>query len=174
MRVFVAEAVQCRADTASKPLSGHGGVRPLIEICQSGDSVSQTAAAGTLKNLSAVPEVRQSLSEEGIIRVMINLLDSGIVLGSKEYAAECLQNLSASNESLRRCIISEGGIKSLLNYMARFHAGTRPVAAVEKSRRFCPIDTLLSLGFFASSTLSLTDLLAHNKLPRPQYAKSQP
>ncbi|TYG40836.1 hypothetical protein ES288_D12G125600v1 [Gossypium darwinii] len=50
------------------------------------DSVLQTAAASTLKNISAVPEVRQILAEEGIIKVMINLLDCGILLGSKEHA----------------------------------------------------------------------------------------
>uniref|UniRef100_A0A453GFL4 Uncharacterized protein n=1 Tax=Aegilops tauschii subsp. strangulata TaxID=200361 RepID=A0A453GFL4_AEGTS len=64
----------------ARAIVGHNGVRPLIEICQSGDSISQSAAAGTLKNLSAVPEVRQALAEEGIVRVMISLLDRGIVL----------------------------------------------------------------------------------------------
>nr|CAD1835450.1 unnamed protein product [Ananas comosus var. bracteatus] len=106
--VLSLQRLSMSADTA-RSIVGHGGVRPLIEICQTGDSISQSAAAGALKNLSAVPEVRQALAEEGIIRVMINLLDCGIVLGSKEYAAECLQNLTASNDSLRRSVVSEGG-----------------------------------------------------------------
>ncbi|KAF6160514.1 hypothetical protein GIB67_019283 [Kingdonia uniflora] len=101
----------------SRSIVGHGGVQPLIEICRIGESVSQAGAAGTLKNLSAVPEVRQNLAEEGIVKVMINLLDCGILLGSKEYASECLQNLTASNDNLRRSVISEGGLRSLLAYL---------------------------------------------------------
>ncbi|KAL8114215.1 uncharacterized protein LOC141666904 [Apium graveolens] len=101
----------------ARSIVGHGGVPPLIDICQTGDSVSQAAAACTLKNISAVPEVRQTLAEEGIFNVIINLLDHGILLGSKEYAAECLQNLTSTDESLRKCVVSEGGIQSLLTYL---------------------------------------------------------
>ncbi|KAK2983993.1 hypothetical protein RJ640_027318 [Escallonia rubra] len=101
----------------ARSIVGHGGVRPLIEMCRIADSVSQAAAACTLKNISAVPEVRQTLSEEGIVKVMINLLDCGILLGSKEYAAECLQHLTSSNDDLRRSVVSEGGIRSLLAYL---------------------------------------------------------
>ncbi|KAB1998856.1 hypothetical protein ES319_D12G118700v1 [Gossypium barbadense] len=86
-------------EETARAIIGHGGVRPLIEICQIGDSV------------------RQILAEEGIIKVMINLLDCGILLGSKEHAAECLQNLTASNENLRRSVISKNGIRSLLVYL---------------------------------------------------------
>ncbi|KAL0425942.1 UNVERIFIED_CONTAM: hypothetical protein Sradi_1129000 [Sesamum radiatum] len=101
----------------ARSIVGHGGVRPLIEICRTGDSVSQAAAACTLKNISAVPEARQALAEEGIVKVMVNLLDCGILLGSKEYAAECLQNLTSSNDDLKRSVISEGGLRSLLAYL---------------------------------------------------------
>ncbi|KAK1376971.1 protein CELLULOSE SYNTHASE INTERACTIVE 3 [Heracleum sosnowskyi] len=101
----------------SRSIVGHGGVRPLIDVCRTGDSVTQAAAACTLKNISAVPEVRQTLAEEGIVKVMINLLDHGILLGSKEYAAECLQNLTSANDSLRRSVVAEGGIQSLLIYL---------------------------------------------------------
>lgn len=104
------------AETA-RSIVGHGGVRPLIDVCHTGESVSQASAAGCLKNLSAVPEVRQSLAEEGIIRVMITLLDCGILLGSKEYAAECLQNLTSTNDGMRRAVVTEGGIRSLLAYL---------------------------------------------------------
>lgn len=101
----------------ARAIVGHGGVRPLIDVCKTGDSVSQAAGACTLKNLSGVPEVRQTLAEEGIVRVMIDLLDHGLLFGSKEYAAECLQNLTSSNETLRRSVVSEGGILSLLAYL---------------------------------------------------------
>jgi hypothetical protein len=101
----------------ARAIVGHSGVRPLIDICRTGDSISQSATAGALKNISAVPEVRQALAEEGVVRVMISLLDSGVVLGSKEYAAECLQNLTSSNDNLRRAVVNEGGLRSLLAYI---------------------------------------------------------
>ncbi|KAJ0258628.1 hypothetical protein HA466_0073890 [Hirschfeldia incana] len=101
----------------SRAIVGHGGVSPLIEICKTGDSVSQAASACTLKNISSVPEVRQSLAEEGIVKAMINVLSCGILLGSKEYAAECLQNLTSSNEALRRSVIAENGVQTLLAYL---------------------------------------------------------
>ncbi|GMI75876.1 hypothetical protein like AT2G45720 [Hibiscus trionum] len=134
------------AETA-RAIVGHGGVRPLIEICQTGDSVSQAAAASTLKNISAVPEVRQILAEEGIIKVMINLLEQGILLGSKEYAAECLQNLTAGNESLKRSVIAEGGIKSLLAYLDGPLPQESAVGALRNLVGSVSIEVLTSLGF---------------------------
>ncbi|XP_020262309.1 U-box domain-containing protein 15-like, partial [Asparagus officinalis] len=98
-------------------ISEHGGILPLIEISQAGDSISQLAAVGTLKNLSILPEIGQNLVDEGIIRVMINLLDSGTVLGLKEYAAECLQNLTSLSGNIKKIVVSEGGIKSILGYL---------------------------------------------------------
>ncbi|KAI9180582.1 hypothetical protein LWI28_006225 [Acer negundo] len=134
------------AETA-RAVVGHGGVRPLIEICLTGDSVTQAAAACTLKNISAVPEVRQTLAEEGIVKVMISLLDCGILLGSKEYAAECLQNLTASNESLRRSVVSEGGIRSLLAYLDGPLPQESAVAALRNLVGSVSVEVLLSLSF---------------------------
>ncbi|WCJ23143.1 ARM repeat superfamily protein [Euphorbia peplus] len=134
------------AETA-RAIVGHGGIRPLIEICRIGDSVSQAAAACTLKNISVVPEVRQNLAEEGIVKVMINLLDSGILLGSKEYAAECLQNLTASNDNLRRAVISEGGIRSLLTYLDGPLPQESAVGALRNLVTSVSTETLVSLGF---------------------------
>ncbi|KAK9035874.1 hypothetical protein V6N11_077898 [Hibiscus sabdariffa] len=132
----------------ARAIVGHGGVRPLIETCRTGGSVSQAAAASTLKNISAVPEVRQVLEEEGIIKVMINLLDCGILLGSKEYAAECLQNLTASNENLRRSVISEGGLRSLLVYLDSPLPQESAVRALRNLAGLVSIEVLTSLGFF--------------------------
>ncbi|MBA0592397.1 protein CELLULOSE SYNTHASE INTERACTIVE 1 [Gossypium raimondii] len=134
-------------EETARAIVGHGGVRPLIEICQIGDSVLQTAAASTLKNISAVPEVRQILAEEGIIKVMINLLDCGILLGSKEHAAECLQNLTASNENLRRSVISENGIRSLLVYLDGPLPQEPAVAALRNLVSLVTTDVLMSHDF---------------------------
>ncbi|XP_072963928.1 uncharacterized protein [Typha angustifolia] len=133
------------ADTA-RAIVGHGGVRPLIEICQTGDSISQSAAAGALKNLSAVPEVRQALAEEGIVRVMISMLDCGIVLGCKEYAAECLHNLTVSNDNLRRSVVSEGGLRSLLAYIDGPLPQESAVGALKNLVGLVSTDSLVSLG----------------------------
>ncbi|KAJ8573270.1 hypothetical protein K7X08_009781 [Anisodus acutangulus] len=133
------------AETA-RSIVGHGGIRPLIDICRTGDSVSQAAAACTLKNISAVPEVRQALAEEGIIKVMINLLDCGILLGSKEYAAECLQNLTSSNDDLRRSVVSEGGIRSLLAYLDGPLPQESAVGALRNLVGSVSMDVLISLG----------------------------
>ncbi|OIT30244.1 PREDICTED: uncharacterized protein LOC109210255 [Nicotiana attenuata] len=133
------------AETA-RSIVGHGGIRPLIEICRTGDSVSQAAAACTLKNISAVPEVRQALAEEGIIKVMINLLDCGILLGSKEYAAECLQNLTSGNDDLRRSVVSEGGIRSLLAYLDGPLPQESAVGALRNLVGSVSMEVLISLG----------------------------
>ncbi|CAK8542290.1 unnamed protein product [Lathyrus sativus] len=130
----------------SREIVGHGGVCPLIELCRTGDSVSQAAAACTLKNISAVPEVRQVLAEEGIVKVMINLLASGILLGSKEYAAECMQNLTASNESLKRSVVSEGGVRTLLSYLDGPLPQESAVAALRNLVGSVSDETLVSLG----------------------------
>ncbi|XP_074263256.1 uncharacterized protein LOC141586049 [Silene latifolia] len=131
----------------ARAIVGHGGIRPLIEICQGGDSVSQAAGASTLKNISGVPEVRQALAEEGIVRLMINLLDCGILLGSKEYAAECLQNLTSSNEALRRSVISEGGIPSLLGYLDGPLPQEPAMGALRNLVGSVPIESLEAHGF---------------------------
>ncbi|KAK3156954.1 hypothetical protein QOZ80_2AG0114290 [Eleusine coracana subsp. coracana] len=129
----------------ARAIVGHSGVRPLIDVCQTGDSISQSAAAGALKNISAVPEVRQALAEEGVVRVMINLLDSGVVLGSKEYAAECLQNLTSSNDNLRRAVVNEGGLRSLLAYIDGPLPQESPVAALRNLVTAVSSDSLVSL-----------------------------
>ncbi|XP_065864746.1 protein CELLULOSE SYNTHASE INTERACTIVE 3 [Euphorbia lathyris] len=155
------------AETA-RAIVGHGGVRPLIEICRVGDSVSQAAAACTLKNISVVPEVRQNLAEEGIVKVTINLLDCGILLGSKEYAAECLQNLTASNDILRRSVISEGGLRSLLTYLDGPLPQESAVGALRNLVTSVSTETLLSLNFLQC----ITHVLKTGSLGAQQAAAS--
>ncbi|KAL6499313.1 hypothetical protein OROHE_025976 [Orobanche hederae] len=132
-------------DTA-RSVVGHGGARPLIEMCRCGDSVSQAAAACALRNISAVPEARQTLADEGIVEVMINLVDCGILLGSKEYAAECLQNLTSSNDDLKRAVISEGGIRSLLAYLDVPSPQESAVGALRNLVGSVSTDVLISVG----------------------------
>jgi hypothetical protein len=142
--IITLQRLSMSADIA-RAIVGHSGVRALIDMCQTGDSITQSAAAGALKNISAVPEVRQALAEEGVVRVMVSLLDSGVVLGSKEYAAECLQNLTSSNDSLRRAVVSEGGLRSLLAYLDGPLPQESPVAAVRNLVSAVSADSLVSL-----------------------------
>lgn len=152
----------------ARSIVGHGGVRPLIDICQTGDSVSQAAAACTLKNISAVPEVRQTLAEEGIFRVMINLLDNGILLGSKEYAAECLQNLTSTDDSLRKCVVSECGLQSLLTYLDGPLPQESAVGAVRNLVGSVSEDILISHGVLPT----LVHVLKSGSLGAQQAAAS--
>uniref|UniRef100_A0ACD5WEY3 Uncharacterized protein n=1 Tax=Avena sativa TaxID=4498 RepID=A0ACD5WEY3_AVESA len=130
----------------ARAIAGHGGARPLIEICQTGDSVSQAAAAGALKNLSAVPEAVHALADEGIVRVMVTLLDHGTVLGSKEHAADCLENLTSSSDSFRLAVASGGGLRSLLLYLDAPSPQESAVRAVGNIVCAVSPDTLVSLG----------------------------
>ncbi|XP_057435554.1 protein ARABIDILLO 1 [Lotus japonicus] len=139
------QRLSMEAETA-RAIVGNGGVRTLVELCQTGDSVSQAAAACALKNISAVPEVRQTLAEEGVVRVAINLLNCGMLLGSKEYAAECLQNLTASNENLRRSVVSEGGVRNLLAYLDGPLPQESAVGALRNLVGSVSDETLISMG----------------------------
>ncbi|XP_006649275.1 ARM REPEAT PROTEIN INTERACTING WITH ABF2 [Oryza brachyantha] len=143
--VITLQRLSMSPDTA-RAIAGHGGARPLIEICQTGDSISQSAAAGALKNISAVPEVRQALADEGIVRVMVSLLDCGTVLGSKEYAADCLQNLTSSSDSFRRAVVSDGGLRSLLVYLDGPLPQESAVSALRNLVGAVSPDSLVSLG----------------------------
>lgn len=143
--VISLQRLSMSVDTA-RAIAGDGGIQSLIEVCQTGDSFTQLAAAGTLKNLSAVVEVRQSLADEGAIRVMMNILECGSVLGAKEYAAECLQNLSSGCNSLRKSIVSEGAIPSLLAYLDGPLPQESAVSALRNLLASVAMDSLASLG----------------------------
>ncbi|XP_071698771.1 uncharacterized protein [Rutidosis leptorrhynchoides] len=134
------------SEETARAIAGHGGVPPLIDICAHGDSVSQASAACTLKNLSVIPELRQTLAEEGIVKIMISVLDSGILLGSKEYAAECLRNLTSSNDDLKRAVINEGGVRCLLAYLDGPLPQEPAVAALRNLVGLVSVETLISLG----------------------------
>ncbi|KAL3615618.1 hypothetical protein CASFOL_041279 [Castilleja foliolosa] len=48
---------------------------------------------------------------------MVILLDRAVLPGSKQYAAECLQNLTINNDDVKKSVFFEGGITSLLKYL---------------------------------------------------------
>uniref|UniRef100_A0A0D6R8E7 Armadillo repeat-containing domain-containing protein n=1 Tax=Araucaria cunninghamii TaxID=56994 RepID=A0A0D6R8E7_ARACU len=154
----------------ARSVAGHGGVPALVEICQTAppSSVTQTAAAGALRNLAAVPEVRHSLAEEGIICIMINLLDTGGSDASKEFAADCLQHLTAGNEGLRRTVVSEGGIQHLLKYLDSALPYEPAVGALRNLTASVNGDALIALGILPR----LVNVLKSGSLVSQQAAAS--
>ncbi|GJN04916.1 hypothetical protein PR202_ga22500 [Eleusine coracana subsp. coracana] len=108
--------------SAAWVVMSHGGIRPLVEMCRQkrGDSVSQSAAAGTLRNISVASDFRQALADHGTVRVMVDLLGrDDAVLESKEHAAQCLRNLTAgyNGDELPQAVLSEGALRALLLYL---------------------------------------------------------
>ncbi|PKA46557.1 U-box domain-containing protein 4 [Apostasia shenzhenica] len=154
--VMALERLSMPADTA-RLIAGHGGILPLIDLCRSKDSVAQLAAAAALKNLSAIPEVRQRLADEGVVKVMIDILDGGAVQGSKVYAAECLQNLTSGNESLRRVVVSEGGIRSLLAYIDSPRPQESAIGAVRNLAGSVSVGVLISMGILPRLIIALRE-----------------
>ncbi|GJN09305.1 hypothetical protein PR202_ga27302 [Eleusine coracana subsp. coracana] len=152
-REKAAVALHRLSSTSARAVVGHGGAGPLVEICRTGghshSAVAQSAAAGALTNLSAVPELRHALAHEGIVRVMVGLLlDCGSNSSSKEHAAECLRNLTSDDDALRRAVVSEGGLRGLLLYIDDDDGGPSE-AAVSALRNLVGAvspDTLVSLG----------------------------
>ncbi|KAK3120533.1 hypothetical protein QOZ80_9AG0689510 [Eleusine coracana subsp. coracana] len=111
--------------STARAIVSHFGVGPLIEMCRrnhmdGGDSaVSQTAAAGTLKNIFRAMDFRRSVDSRRSVCVMVYLLDhADAVPESKEHAAECLEDFTSrhNDEGLRRYVVSEGGLRALLLY----------------------------------------------------------
>ncbi|KAK3120537.1 hypothetical protein QOZ80_9AG0689580 [Eleusine coracana subsp. coracana] len=110
------------SSSPARAIMWHGAFPPLIEMCrQTGvDSEAQSAAAGMLNNICVMPDFRESLTDDGIIRVMVGLLHRGdAVPASKEHAAECLEKFTSNtnDSSLRRAVVSEGGLRALLLYL---------------------------------------------------------
>ncbi|GJN25548.1 hypothetical protein PR202_gb13390 [Eleusine coracana subsp. coracana] len=111
--------------STARAIVSHLGVGPLIEMCRrnhmdgGGDSVSQTAAAGTLKNIFRAMDFRRSVDSHRSVRVMVYLLDhADAVPETKEHAAECLEDFTSrhNDDGLRRYVVSEGGLRALLLY----------------------------------------------------------
>ncbi|GFP85991.1 U-box domain-containing protein 4 [Phtheirospermum japonicum] len=133
----------------SRSIVDNNGIKPLIEICTSVDSITQAAAACTLRNISVVPELRQKLAEEGIVKAMVFLLDRAVLSSSKEYAAECLQNLTINSDDVKKSVFLEGGITSLLKYLDSPLPQEPAVGVLKNLADSFSTDKLISLGILA-------------------------
>nr|GMD36490.1 protein CELLULOSE SYNTHASE INTERACTIVE 3 [Ipomoea batatas] len=94
--------------------------------------------------------VQQVLAEkEGqkSVQVMISLLTLWhFFWDRKNNAAECLQNLSSGNDDLKRHIISEGGVQSLLVYLDGPLPQESAVGALKILVSSISLEVLISLG----------------------------
>ncbi|XP_047323181.1 protein CELLULOSE SYNTHASE INTERACTIVE 3-like [Impatiens glandulifera] len=142
--VMSLQRLSLTAETA-RSIVGHGGVQPLIEISENGgDSVVRSLAACTLRNISNVPDLRQPLADEGVVRLMVSLLNGD--MGSKEYAAECLQNLTSTNDDLRQAVISAGGVLGILAFLDRPTPKEPAVGVLRNLVDLVATENLITLG----------------------------
>ncbi|ONK58578.1 uncharacterized protein A4U43_C09F14510 [Asparagus officinalis] len=100
-------------------ISSRGGIASLLEICGSGTPSAVAVAAGVLRNLAGVQELRQSCLEENAVPVLIRVLKSGTVI-AQENSMGCLCNLAAGTDddySIKIAIFKEGVLDCMMDYM---------------------------------------------------------
>ncbi|KAJ0111701.1 hypothetical protein Patl1_01290 [Pistacia atlantica] len=134
----------------ARAIGCRGGISSLLEICQAGTPGSQAFAAGVLRNLAGVFEIRDNFIEENAFAVLLGLAASGTAI-AQENAIGCLCNLVSDDESLKLLIVKEGGIESLKNYWDSVANDRNLEVAVELVRHLSschPIaEVLVSDGF---------------------------
>ncbi|CAK9177457.1 unnamed protein product [Ilex paraguariensis] len=99
----------------ARAIGSRGGISSLLEICQSGTPSSQAIAAGVLRNLAVVEEIRENFIEENAILILLGLSGTGTVL-AQENAIGCLCNLVSGDVNLKILVAREGGIERLKNF----------------------------------------------------------
>ncbi|CAN6471909.1 unnamed protein product [Victoria cruziana] len=97
-------------------VSAYGGATALLNACHSGSPAIQARCAAALRNVAMVSEMRKSLVEEGVVPEMLALLSRGTG-SAQEHAAECLNVLALSDEAVRREIVCEGGVQTMLRLL---------------------------------------------------------
>ncbi|KAK1294814.1 hypothetical protein QJS10_CPA16g00861 [Acorus calamus] len=101
----------------ARAIGGRGGVSGLLDIARSGTPSSQAVAAAVLKNLAAVPEVRQNLVDEDCVPVLVGLVNSGTA-EARENSIGCLCNLASDegDQEIKLLIVRSGGIDCVRDY----------------------------------------------------------
>lgn len=134
----------------ARAIGSRGGISSLLEICQAGTPGSQAFAAGVLRNLAGVSEIKENFMEENAVMVLLGLAASGTAL-AQENAIGCLCNLVSDDESLKLLIVREGGIESLKSFWDSVSSVKSFEVAVELLRQLAsclPIaEVLVSEGF---------------------------
>ncbi|KAK1319363.1 hypothetical protein QJS10_CPB04g00149 [Acorus calamus] len=101
----------------ARAIGGRGGVSGLLDIARSGTPSSQAVAAAVLKNLAAVPEVRQNLVDEDCVPILVGLANSGTA-EARENSIGCLCNLASDegDQEIKLLIVRSGGIDCVRDY----------------------------------------------------------
>lgn len=101
----------------ARSIGSRGGISSLLEICHEGTPGSQAVAAGVLRNLAGIPEIRPNLVEENAVSVLIGLSASGTP-SAQENAIGFLCNFvsESEDESLKVMVTREGGVNCLKSF----------------------------------------------------------
>eukprot|EP00252_Welwitschia_mirabilis_P011153 TRINITY_DN2506_c0_g1_i1.p1 TRINITY_DN2506_c0_g1~~TRINITY_DN2506_c0_g1_i1.p1 ORF type:complete len:600 (-),score=139.16 TRINITY_DN2506_c0_g1_i1:182-1981(-) len=89
-----------------------GAVRFLVELMDPAAAMVDKSVA-IIWNLSSIPEGRQSISEEGGISALVEVLEQGSQNG-KENAAAALLQLCVNSSKFRSVVLQEGAIPPLV------------------------------------------------------------
>ncbi|XP_031500355.1 vacuolar protein 8-like [Nymphaea colorata] len=95
-------------------VSSLGGVTASLAACHTTESVLRREAAGILRNLAGVEEIRRFMVDEGVASVVIRLLNAGDD-DTKIYATDCLRMMSSGDGFSKNLIVKEGGVQSLVS-----------------------------------------------------------
>ncbi|KAL2460839.1 ARM repeat superfamily protein [Abeliophyllum distichum] len=154
-------------------LVSEGVLPPLIRLFESGNAVSREKATISLQRLSMSAETARSIVGHGGVRPLIGICQTGDSV--MQVAVACmLKNISAvpeiaykismlSNDNLRRCVISESGIRSLLDYLDDPLPQESAVGALRNLVGVISVDVLVSLGLLPWLVHVLKGLLVHRK-----------
>ncbi|KAE8723046.1 hypothetical protein F3Y22_tig00013285pilonHSYRG00251 [Hibiscus syriacus] len=148
------EAAKClykltvNADNAWS-VSAHGGVTALLKICSNGDINGELfgPACGVLRNLVGIEEIKRFMADGGAISMFIELArskDDILQINSIEF----LQNIASGDESIRRTIITEGGIHALVRVLD-------PKSATSSKTREVSLRAIENLCFSSHNRINL-------------------
>lgn len=99
----------------ARTIGSRGGISSLLEICEEGTPNSQALAAGVLRDLSLIEEIKENFIDENAVETLLALSNSGTVL-AQENSIGCLCNLISGDDDLKLFFVSEGGIESIKNF----------------------------------------------------------
>ncbi|RZR73603.1 hypothetical protein BHM03_00026358 [Ensete ventricosum] len=154
-------------------VSAYGGVSVLVSACHSGSGtpVVQALAAGSLKNVAAIDDIRSAMAEEGAVPALVDLVVSGN-LEAQKNATLCLASLaSMGGAEIRAAIMQESGLLHLLQFLREApdpEAIDHALRAISALAASSPAAKLLSSSapFFAQ----LTDLVKRGSAGVQQLA----
>ncbi|KAL5700062.1 hypothetical protein ACHQM5_025561 [Ranunculus cassubicifolius] len=145
-------------------VSAYGGVAILIDACRSGSPVTQSYAAGSIKNVAPVEDIRIALREEDAVPVLVQLLSSNNS-STQEKSANSLWVLASASEDFRDSILKEGALQKLL-YLLQESSNPDTLEHVLRAIYALSV-SISSLKMLSSSTPFLSQLAEFIKHGNP-------